>query len=666
VEAATAEIPPIEEAAPDWLAGLRAAPFEPPEPETPIAEEAAAPDWLAGLRAAPPELETPAVEEAEAPDWLAGLRAAPPELETPSVEEAEAPDWLTSLRAAPPVQLTRTAPTPPEAPAAEAAVPDWLANLQAAPLAPAPPSPPVPEAPVAPAEVGLPAWLFLEEEGAPGEAAPPAPDWLRELRPGEEEREPSAYIPLLEAAIPDVQPEAGVPSWVTPARPPEAVPPSEISAEEEMPDWVRALRPSEAAPVPTPSARPPAAAAPPETTPEEELPTWVREMRPPGLAPTPAAGEAPPEAAAEEELPDWVRALKPAELRAAEAPSAERDAATRPPVLRDIQGGLDESSSLAALSGMRIARPEAPPLPSADLAANFAAVATTPPTKEEAPPAKRRGRFLGGLFQRLLNGVLIIVIAVPLILGTGSAWVSDQRRPTLQGFAGAVKQVAPNDAVLVLVDYEPGGQEEMDPVAEAALYGVITRQARLVALGLTPEGPAIVQQAIQRVAPAGYDYGQHYVVGYLAGEETGLVRATAGLTTTVLQDFVRHEPLDTFAAAQGMTRLSDFRLVLVVGNDTARLERWISQLWSRTQGQPPVIVASSTAAGPLLRAYYDTRQVAGILEGVAGAAEYESVGLSHPARASHRVDPLLYGHLAVIGFVLLGNLAFVIGRLTGA
>jgi hypothetical protein len=268
------------------------------------------------------------------------------------------------------------------------------------------------------------------------------------------------------------------------------------------------------------------------------------------------------------------------------------------------------------------------------------------------------------LFHRLLSGVLILVIAVPLILGTGSAWANTQR-PASKSFADAVKQVSPNDAVLVLVDYEPGGQEEMDPVAEAALYGLIARQARLVVLGLTPEGPAIAQQVIQRVAPAGYDYGQHYVVGYLAGEETGLVRVTTGLTTTVSQDFVRHEPLGTFAAAQDMTRVSDFRLVLIVGNDTARLERWITQLWSRTQGQPQVIVASSTVAGPLLRAYYDTRQVVGILEGVAGAAEYESVGLGHPARASHRVDPLLYGHLAVIGFVLLGNLAFVIGRLAG-
>jgi hypothetical protein len=262
--------------------------------------------------------------------------------------------------------------------------------------------------------------------------------------------------------------------------------------------------------------------------------------------------------------------------------------------------------------------------------------------------------------------VLILVIALPLLLGTGSAWVGATPRPATQGFAETVSQVTPNDAVLMLVDYEPGAQDEMDPVAEAALYGIMARQARVVALGLTPEGPAIAQQAIQRVAPDGYEYGQHYVVGYLAGEEAGLVRATADLIATVPKDSIQGESLSSFAATQDVTKVSDFRLVLVVGNDYMRLERWIAQLWAQTRGQPSMVVASSTVAGPLLRAYWDTRQVSGILEGLAGAAEYESTVLRHPARASHRIDPLLYGHLAVIGFVLLGNLAFTVRRLAGA
>jgi len=219
--------------------------------------------------------------------------------------------------------------------------------------------------------------------------------------------------------------------------------------------------------------------------------------------------------------------------------------------------------------------------------------------------------------------------------------------------------------VLVLVDYGPGSQDEMDPVAEAALYDITTRQVRVVALGLTPEGPAIARQVIQRVAPSGYEYGQHYVVGYLAGEEAGLVRATTDLVTTVPQDSIQRESLSSFAAMQDVTKVDDFQLVLLVGDDYARLERWIAQLWTRTGGQPPIVVASSTVAGPLLRAYWDTQQVSGILEGIPGAAEYESAVLHHPAQASHRVDPLLYGHLAVIGFVLLGNLVFVITRLAG-
>ncbi len=610
------------EAPPPPLARPVEVPPPPPEPlpEAPVGEEVLAPpSWLAELRAAPPppeELppEAPAaVEEPGVPAWLTGLRAAPPPTPTAPVPEAPTaeeefavPEWLTSLRVPPPSAPAPTAPPVPPAPAPEApvaeeefAVPDWLTSLRVAP-----PSAPAPAAPPVPPAPAPEAPVAIEEPAAPAAL----PDWLflEEEGLGEEE------------LLPPIAPTAIIP---------------EAAPAEELPDWVREMRPPEAPAFPPPVTAPPE--VPMGATPEEELPGWVRALKPAELMGAPAEGAAP----------------RPARERAG------------PAVLRDITGGLHEDAVPIVLPGGRTARKEAPPLPSADLAASFDAVVKTPPeVTEPAPPKRRRG--LGGLVRRLMSGVLILVIAAPLLLSNGSAWVSARPRPTTQGFAETVNAVAAGDAVWVLVDYGPDSQDEMNPVAEAALYDLTARQARLVILGLTPEGSAIAQQVIQRVASAGYEYGQHYVIGYLAGEEAGLVRAAADLATTVPQDAVRQESLGSLAVTQGLQKAGDFRLVLVIGNDAARLERWIAQLWARTGGQPPIVVASSTAAGPLLRAYGDTRQVAGILEGLPGAAEYETAVLRRPARAARLLDPLLYAHLAVIGFVLLGNLAFAVTRLT--
>jgi len=470
------------------------------------------------------------------------------------------------------------------------------------------------------------------------EEAPAVPEWLTGLRvapppipPTAEEVEKAPPTALPEWLF--LEEEGAPPAYLTPPTAPTAAVP-----EAELPDWVLAHRPPEA---------PAAPAVPP---PEAVLP------------------EMPPGATPEEELPAWVRALKPAPLRATpaeRAPAPARQVETGPPVLRDIAGGLHEDAPPIVLAGGRMARKEAPPLPSAELAASFEAVVKTPPEVTEPTPPRRRRGMLGGLFRRLLGSVLVLVIVAPLILGTGSAWVSARPRPATQGFADVITSVATGAAVLVLVDYDPGSQDEMNPVASAALAGLLARQARLVVLGLTPEGAALARQVIQSVAPAGYEYGQHYVIGYLAGEEAGLVRATTDLAAAIPQDAVSQEPWGNLAVTQGL-QVSDFRLVLVIGNDASRMERWIAQLWARSGGQPPIVVASSTVAAPLLRPYWDTRQVMGILEGLPGAAEYESTVLGQPGRAAHLLDPLLYAHLAVIAFVLLGNLAFAFTRLIGS
>ncbi|MBU1877588.1 MAG: hypothetical protein KJ734_01445, partial [Chloroflexi bacterium] len=472
---------------------------------------------------------------------------------------------------------------------------------------------PEPE-PAAPAEEDmagggdLPGWLFLEDDAA---AQPP-----------------------VARDEPEIAPD--VPEWARDDWPAAA---TEPEPEALLPDWAREAEPDAA-------------------TPDDELPDWVRDMRPPEASPvTPEslAGVTP-----EDELPEWVRALKPTGVQAA---PGEPVALIGPEVLRDIESGLHTDGRPSILPGVRVAKPGEPSLPSADLAANFA---TTPPEQdpESKPPRKKGG--LGGLVQRLMGGVLVLAIALPLVFGTGSAWVGATPRLPTQGFAEAVNTVAPGDTILLIVDYGPEAQEEMDPVLQSALYAVTTRQGgQIMALGMTPEAPTIIRQAIQRVAPADYVYGEHYAIAYLPGEEAGLVRAIADLPATVPQDAVNREALDRLPVAQSVSKITDARLVLLVGSDQARLERWIVQLAARTGGQPPLVVASSTAASPMLRAYWDTHQVAGILEGIPGAAEYESTVLQHPGTATNRVDALLYGHLAVIAFILLGNLAFVLRRLVG-
>jgi hypothetical protein len=59
--------------------------------------------------------------------------------------------------------------------------------------------------------------------------------------------------------------------------------------------------------------------------------------------------------------------------------------------------------------------------------------------------------------------------------------------------------------------------------------------------------------------------------------------------------------------------------------------------------------------------YVDSGQVAAILGGLRGAAEYEVIsGLPGPSVA--KMDAQSLGHVLVIGFIVVGNIAFFLDK----
>ena len=249
---------------PDWLRGLLAEEELSPEAieeEPPVAPAEGLPDWLADL--APEE---PAAEEEEAPaapagegvpDWLADLApeepaaeeeapaAAPLEAaapEEPAVElgveeeeeeedeedlitplpstrapDEEIPDWLKNLG-----ERTEDATATTEA-LSQGAVPEWLRRIKPPGTGPLPPLEDV---------LGE----VAEAEGGPARAE--IPDWVRKLRPSEEQAA-STPPPFAPSAMVDTGPLQGL-SGIIPPAPALDAPPS--YAPETPPEIPQTLR----------------------------------------------------------------------------------------------------------------------------------------------------------------------------------------------------------------------------------------------------------------------------------------------------------------------------------------------------------------------------------------------------------------------------------------
>jgi len=66
--------------------------------------------------------------------------------------------------------------------------------------------------------------------------------------------------------------------------------------------------------------------------------------------------------------------------------------------------------------------------------------------------------------------------------------------------------------------------------------------------------------------------------------------------------------------------------------------------------------------------FLQSGQLVGLVPGIKGAAEYETLlddpAVNEPGRATRRMGPQTFGHLAIILFVIIGNIAFILTRNT--
>ncbi|MDE3088418.1 MAG: zinc-ribbon domain-containing protein [Chloroflexota bacterium] len=621
-----ASMPEAKPAAPPIKGlSLPAKPFVPseslkpaePEPVVPETKEET-PEWIARLREHPPSEEEPdasaaaltAEPEEETPEWLTRLRAATPaDEETPRESEAEQiPDWLKK--------------TPPEASAesftpaaAEERLPDWFEPTRAE-AAPAPPPGPI-------GQDEIPDWLKQARGESAPEPAPAAsaaeetPEWLRQ--PADETPMPAAPI-APEPAVEEVKPaEGSVIESEEVKFEPSAEPAGAPSGDDEIPDWLR-----EAVPV-QPSA---------ESAPKVE----------------------PPQPA---ELPAWVAALKPTEFAAARppAPARESEPAQTATVLAGLTGVLPVALAVAEPHPLV----EKPKLPSGtDGGQIFESILATP-VETAAPAAKPARQILSA--RPFIYVLLLLAVLVPVWLpyDLTSSTFSIAGTPAAE-MLDTLQKIPARSTVLVAFDYDPSMAGEMDLLAKSIVQGLVKRRVNIIAVSTLDTGPQIAQRILDDAARLvdNYTYGTNYLNVFIPGSEAGLAQlAATGLPATT--DFVAKKPLAQSSLATSVKNLRGVWVIDLAGSEEP-LRMWVEQV----QPRAGVRIAAAVSAGvePKARAYRGAGQLAAMMSGLMGAAQYEVLS-NQPGLAVISVNAQTAAQLALVFVILIGNLVFWISRARG-
>ncbi len=657
-----------EEEIPEWMAALRvpeekpAPPADLPEAEPPTKEEETSLDWFTRIapESKPADEEGLSAEEKalpaeNLPDWLETLKA---EEETPSAAGLEAPDWLTSLpESAEPAASSRAAFEP-----------DWLKNLTEEPVAPQSEPPESPD------------WLKspIEEPAAPqaAEAAIPAleetPDWLAAL--GAEAGAASAAAAetvFKDGALPEEPVPAEVPDWLKdfqlggePSFPEESerIEPAPLDAfSETTPHWLADIQ--KAAPIPSAvpplvessEGEPPPEAGQPKDTFSLETPDWLARLgAEPSVEPAAPTESVEPENLEMAELPSWVQAMKPVEAVVSDVKSA----------VAEEMGVSESSGPLAGLRGVLpggagVFPSRKPPAYSIKLqvteSQNRDANQLEQMIRNEGQPRGIKAAVIpsGVVWRWVISIILLLAIFLPLVSGTRFA-------PDLMLFPSEWERthnlldtLPANSSVLAVFDYDPALSGELQAAVAPVVDRILTRGAHLALISTSPTGPALAEQFLHSTQAAHLQAGVQYVnLGYLPGGPSGIYYFAGNLQEAIPQAV---DGNDAWAspALQDVKQLSDFGLLLVITDNADTARSWVEQTQSAI-GDTPVLMVVSAQAEPMVRPYFDSGQVDGMVTGLTGGKTYEQTyGTTGLAR--HYWDAFGTGTLAAVLLILVGG-----------
>lgn len=217
----------------------------------------------------------------------------------------------------------------------------------------------------------------------------------------------------------------------------------------------------------------------------------------------------------------------------------------------------------------------------------------------------------------------------------------------------------PSGALVIMSpSFGPSSDAEVVPQMTAILKHLMSKDAKLLWVNLNVEGSMYATRAMDFLKDEyGYEYGTDYVITpFLPGEQTAIASIASDIRKTLTVD-VSGKPVWNMEAVKGVDSVSDFDLLIDFNTgDTS--------IYYLQQVQPKgvkVIAGASGVTVPYLMPYLGSGQLAGLLGGLRGAAEYEMASKT-PGLALGGMDAQSLSHAAIVVFIILGNAAQYVAK----
>ena len=276
---------------------------------------------------------------------------------------------------------------------------------------------------------------------------------------------------------------------------------------------------------------------------------------------------------------------------------------------------------------------------------------------------------LGSLDRRIIFLIVGLSVLIPLLK---PEWIDLPIRPTPESqiVFDEINKLNAGDKILLSFEYSPSTKPEIHPMAIAILKHLYAKNIQVYGFALWPDGNFMSTEAFSEVSDD-YDkkYGVDYVnLGYKPGGEAVIKGIASDIRTLYTVD-LQGTSINDIPMMKDVVNIEDFDFVFSLSAGYPGSKEWVQ--YACDPNNIPLSTGCTSIQVTDIMPYVENDQIRGILAGMPGAAEYESLVEAElqkmeiavkPGEASGMMAAQSIAHVVIVLFIIFGNISYFITR----
>lgn len=262
------------------------------------------------------------------------------------------------------------------------------------------------------------------------------------------------------------------------------------------------------------------------------------------------------------------------------------------------------------------------------------------------------------LDRRVIFLLIAAAVLVPLLRPFNLPGISIS--PAVKGVYDKIESLSSGDILFISMDFDPTAKPELYPMGIAILRHAFSKDLRVIGMTLWAPGVGMAEEIMSNVASEyGKEYGKDYTfLGWMPGRLTVIIGLGQDLKRTFPKDFYGNET-SHLQILENVNSLRDIDYMVALAAGDPGIETWY--LYGREKHGFELGGGCTAVIAPGLYPFLQTGQINGLIGGMRGTAEYETL-LDRKDRATVGMDALSTTHFLVIGLVILSNIFYLIAK----